>query len=120
MIHLHDLMHRAVTAVGTRPRPDPANPGHMIPVPVRIALYHPDADQPFAVIGAESFALHSAKGQAPAELLLSCVVPPVVFLEQFPVAAAGYSEPPEEADPLPVKVAGRREPPIPNSQDASP
>ncbi|VTT96547.1 unnamed protein product [Gemmataceae bacterium] len=106
MTHLHQLVHAAVTSTGTRPRPTAPHAEALQAVPVRIALYHPGAERPFAVVACESFALHphrpagtdaggNATPERQARCVLSCVVPPEVILD--PHAAAAVVE---ESEPL--------------------
>ena len=71
MIHLHELVHQAVTGIGTRPRPTAPHSEEQRPVPVMIALFHPGADEPFAVVPAEGLTFR----RNPAECVLSVVVP---------------------------------------------
>lgn len=138
MTYLHQLIHAAVTAVGTRPRPTAPHAEDLHAVPVRVALYHPGADRPFAVVACESFALHphrpagtDADGrplpERQARCVLACVVPPApaVAAEQLDAEIARLNAEAPEPDPPPFDgttpmvrtVARHTERAAPNSGD---
>lgn len=92
MTHASELAHALAGAVRPARPVSPGGPVH--PVPVRVALYRPGADAPFAVADVGAWALHPfAEGDAgrgvpdrPAELVLACVVPDAAAVR---VAASG-------------------------------
>lgn len=77
-VHLHDLLHKLVTGMGSRPRPNAERGEELTPVPVLIALTLQDVrgNAVHLTLDASEWALHPFYGGTPANLTLCAVVPP--------------------------------------------
>lgn len=139
-ICLHDVVHRAATAFGTRPRPVAPFSAELEPVPVRVALMRPGESEPYATVPVEALWLHVNGGS---ECVLFVTLPPEVARDAAadrggdgpagggavpgaadadarPAAGGAPDGPPQGAafdgsTPMLNTVAGRRSPAPPNS-----